>query len=126
MGKVRGSHFREHPNEYPVADGKLRITTMAVGLGDAFYGGRRESSAGNFPVFLHAVKECFKGLVGGVTNHLEMLDVGVESRLVSEVEVVGENREAVTARLIDISTVGRARTQFWCSARATRRTCLTF
>ena len=40
-----------------------------------------------------------------------MLDVGVESWLVAEVEVVGGNPEAVTARLIDISTVGRAQTQ---------------
>ena len=28
--------FRKHPNEYPVADGKLRIATVVVRLGDAF------------------------------------------------------------------------------------------
>ena len=118
--------FRKHPNEDPVADGKLRVATVAVRLGDAFFRGRSESSAGCFPIILRAMKECFKGLVEGVLNHLRTLDVGVENRLVSEVEVVGGKREAVTARLVDTSTVGRARTQFWCSARATRRTCLTF
>ena len=30
------SGFCIHPNEHPVADGKLRVATMAVGLGDAF------------------------------------------------------------------------------------------
>ena len=45
-GKARGqdmvvtgmgtSGFRKHPNEDPVADGELRVVTMAVGLGDAF------------------------------------------------------------------------------------------
>ena len=106
--------FRKHPNEYPVADAKLRVATMAVRLGDAFFGGGGESSAGCLLIILHAVDEGFKGLVEGILNHLGMLDVGVERGLVSEVEVVGENPEAVTARLIYISTVGMTRTQFWC------------
>ena len=59
-------------------------------MGDAFFGGGSESSAGCFPIILHAVDECFKGLVEGVLNHLGMLDISVQSRLVSEVEVVGK------------------------------------
>ena len=51
------SGFREHPNEDPVADGKLCVATMTVGLGDAFFGGQSESSTGGFPIILHAMKE---------------------------------------------------------------------
>ena len=73
--------FRKHPNENPVADGELRVATMAICLRDAFVGCQGESSAGLFPILLHAEKERFKGLVEGVLNHLRMLDVGVVRRL---------------------------------------------
>ena len=76
--------FRKHPNENPV-----RVATVAVCLGDAFFGGGGESSAGCFPIIFHAVDEGFEGLVEGFLNHLRMVDVGVESGLVSEVEVEG-------------------------------------
>ena len=62
---------------------------MAICLRDAFFGCQGESSAGFFPILLHAEKEGFKGLVEGVFNHVGMLDVGVECRLVSEVEELG-------------------------------------
>ena len=55
---------------------------------DAFFGCQGESSAGLFPILLHAEKERFKGLVEGVFNHFGMLDVWVERRLVTEVEDV--------------------------------------
>ena len=40
---VGASGFRKHPNEDPVSDGKLRVATVAVRLGDAFLGGGSES-----------------------------------------------------------------------------------
>ena len=83
------SGFRKHPNEDPVADGELRVATMAICLRDAFVGCQGESSAGLFPILLHAEKERLKGLVEGVFNHVGMLDVWAERRLVSEVEEVG-------------------------------------
>ena len=38
--------LRKHPNEDPVANVKLRVATVAVRLGYAFFGGGGESSAG--------------------------------------------------------------------------------
>ena len=81
--------FRKHPNKDPVADGELRVATMAICLRDAFFGCQGESSAGLFLILLHAEKERFKGLVEGVFNHLGVRDVWVERRLVSEVDEVG-------------------------------------
>ena len=63
--------FRNHPDEYPVADGKLRVATMAVQLGDAFFGGQSESSAGGLP----CDEGKFQGLDEGVLNHSGVLDV---------------------------------------------------
>ena len=60
-------------------------------MGYAFFGGQSESCAGGFPIILHTVDDCFKGLVEGVLNHLGMLDVGEECRLAAEVEIVGGN-----------------------------------
>ena len=58
-------------------------------MGNAFLGGIGEGCTGGVPVFLHSVEEGLKGLVEGVLNHLGVLDVGEQSRLVSEVEVIG-------------------------------------
>ena len=59
-------------------------------MGDAFLAGSSVCGARGIPVFLHVVEECLKRRVDGILNHLGVLDVGQEGRLLSEVEVVGQ------------------------------------
>ena len=78
----------EHPDEHPVAHGELGVAAVAIGLGNAFLGGIGEGWVGGIPVFLYGVEEGLEGLVEGVLNYLDVLDIGEESQLVSDVEVV--------------------------------------
>ena len=63
---------------------------MAIGLGDAFLVGSSVCGARGIPLFPHAVEECPERRIDGIINHIGVLDVGQEGRLLSEVEVVGQ------------------------------------